>query len=241
MSGHSHWAGIKHKKGIADAKRGMTFSKIARMLSIAAKDGADPAMNSKLRIAIEQARSVNMPSENVERAIKRGTGELEGGKLEEFLFEAFGPGKIAIMIEGITDNKNRALNEVKRILVQHGGKLAATGSVKWLFDRKGVIIVSLKNNEEASKESLELKAIESGAEDIFWHDGTLDIYTKPEDLEKVKKEVEARNIKTESVSLEWVPKEVIAVTDKDKTGCQELFEALDENEDVQEIYSNLPD
>ena len=241
MSGHSHWAGIKHKKGVADAKRGMMFSKIARILSIAAKDGTDPAMNSKLRIAIEQARAVNMPSENVERAIKRGTGELESGKLEEFLFEAFGPGKLAIIIEGITDNKNRALNEVKRILSQYGGKLAATGSVKWLFYRKGVITVSLDDNKDITKENLELKAIESEAEDVFWRDNSLDIYTKSEELEKVKKQIEARGIKVESASLDWVAKEVISITDKDKASCQELFEALDENEDVQEIYSNLPD
>jgi YebC/PmpR family DNA-binding regulatory protein len=241
MSGHSHWAGIKHKKGIADTKRGMTFSKIARILSVAAKDGTDPTMNSKLRIAIEQARAVNMPSENVERAIKRGTGELGSGKLEEFLFEAFGPGKVAIMIEGITDNKNRALNEVKRILSQYGGKLAAAGSVKWLFDRKGVMIISLDDNKDITKENLELKAIESEAEDVLWRDNSLDIYTKPEELEKVKKEIETRGIKTESASLDWVAKEVISITDKDKIAYQELFEALDENEDVQEIYSNLSD
>ena len=138
MSGHSHARTIMHDKGITDAKRGMAFSKFARMISIAAKKGKDPSINSELRTAIEKAREINMPTENIERAIKRGAGELEGVRLEEFVFEAFGPGKIAIIIEGITDNKNRALNEVKKILSQVGGKLAATGAVQWLFERKGV-------------------------------------------------------------------------------------------------------
>jgi YebC/PmpR family DNA-binding regulatory protein len=240
MSGHSHWAGIKHKKGIADTKRGMAFSKLARMISIAAKDGKDPTMNSKLRIAVEKAREINMPTENIERSIKRGAGELEGTRLEEFIFEAFGPGKVAIIIEVITDNKNRTLNEIKKILNQSGGKLAAAGSVKWLFERKGVITISLTNNQEKlNKDSLELKAIETGAEDIFWHEDFLDVHTKAEKLEEVKKNFEAQSIKLESASLDWVPKETINIDEKDKANCQKLFEALDENEDVQEIYSNL--
>lgn len=241
MSGHSHWAGIKHKKGLADAKRGMVFSKLTRMISIAAKDGKDPAMNSKLRIAIEKAREVNMPTENIEKAIKRGAGELEGTKLEEFIFEAFGPGKAAIIIEGITDNKNRTLNEIKKILSQGGGKLAATGSVQWLFERKGVLTISLAlGQEKLSKENLELKAIEAGAEDIFWHKDLLDVYTRIEKLEEVKKNIETQGIKIEFASLDWVPKEIINIEEKEKLSCQKLFEALDENEDVQEIYSNLP-
>jgi len=240
MSGHSHWAGIKHKKGLADAKRGMAFSKLARMISIAAKDGKDPTMNSKLRITIEKAREINMPTDNIERSIKKGAGELEGVKLEEFIFEAFGPGKIAIIIEGITDNKNRTLNEIKKILGQSGGKLAATGSVQWLFNRKGVVTISLITNQEGfNKENLELIAIEAGAEDIFWHEELLDVYTKIEDLEEVKKKIEAQGIKIETASLDWVPKEMIDINEKDKIVCQKIFEALDENEDVQEIYSNL--
>jgi YebC/PmpR family DNA-binding regulatory protein len=241
MSGHSHWAGIKHKKGLADAKRGMVFSKLSRMISITARDGRDPAMNSKLRIAVEKAREVNMPTENIERAIKRGAGELEGTKLEEFIFEAFGPGKTAIIIEGITDNKNRTLNEVKKILSQGGGKLAATGSVQWLFERKGVVTISLSiNQEKFTKENLELKAIEAGAEDILWHEDLLDVYTKIEKLEEVKQNIESQGIKIESASLDWVTKEIISIEEKDRLSCQKLFEALDENEDIQEIYSNLP-
>jgi YebC/PmpR family DNA-binding regulatory protein len=240
MSGHSHWAGIKHDKGIADAKRGMAFSKLARMISIAAKKGKDHSINSELRTAIEKAREINMPTENIERAIKRGAGELEGAKLEEFIFEVFGPGKVAIIIEGITDNKNRTLNDVKKILAQGGGKLAATGAVQWLFERKGVITISPPSNQGSfNKESFELKVIEAGAEDMFWHEELLDVHTKVESLEAVKKKIEDQGINIESSSLDWVPKETISVDEKDKAVCQKLFEDLDENEDVQEIYSNL--
>jgi len=240
MSGHSHFSSIKHKKGIADEKRGKAFSKMARVISVAAKEGggSDPDSNYKLRIAIEQAKEINMPKDNIERAIKKGTGELTGEKLESVTFEAYGPGRIAIIIEGITDNKNRSLSEVKQILNQHNGKLAGEGSVKWLFERKGAIIV---NNEEKTidKEGLELIAIEAGAEDIYWHDDILDIYTKPEELEKVKKNLEEKEIKIDSASLDWAAKEMIEVEEKEKQACQKLFEALDENDAVQDIYSNL--
>ncbi len=233
MSGHSHWASIKHKKGAADEKRGKVFSKISRMISVAAKQGGgDPEANSKLRLAVEQAKQANMPKDNIERAIKKGTGELEGEKLEQVVFEAYGPGKTAIIIEGITDNKNRTLSEIKQILNQNKGKLANEGSVKWLFERKGSIIINKENKEE-----LELIVIEAGAEDINEHDEFLEIYTKPEDLEKVKKNLEEKGIKPESVSLDWVAKENIEV--KEKEACEKLFEALDDNDAVQNIYSNL--
>jgi len=241
MSGHSHARTIMHDKGIADAKRGMAFSKLARMISIAAKKGKDPATNSELRTAIEKAREINMPTENIERAIKKGAGELESVKLEEFIFEVFGPGKVAIIIEGITDNKNRTLNDIKKILGQISGKLAATGSVQWLFERKGLVTISFAaNQEKLGKENLELKIIEAGAEDIFWREDFLNIYTKAENLEEVRKRIESQGIKIDSSSLDWVPKEIISVSEKDKTACQKLFEALNENEDVQETYSNLP-
>jgi len=238
MSGHSHFSSIKHKKAITDAKRGKIFSKLSRMISVAAKENGDPQTNSKLRQALEEAKRFDLPKENIERAIKRGTGELEGVRLEEVVFEAYGPGKTAIIIEGITDNKNRTLSEIKQILNQKGGKLASEGSVKWLFGRKGTLIV---NNEQRTmnNEELELKAIESGAEDTYWHDNLLDIYTKPEDLEKVKKNLEEKGTKIESASLDWVAKEMIEVEEKDKEACEKLFEALDENDAVQDIYSNL--
>jgi len=198
-------------------------------------------MNPKLRLAIEQARSFAMPKDNIERAIKRGSGELKGAKLEEVIFEAYGPEGIAIIIEGITDNKNRALAEIKQTLNQYKGKLVGEGSVKWMFERKGVITLGMRNQGEYgnNKEELELLAIEVGADDIFWHNDILDIYTKIEDLEKVKKNLEEKGIKIESATLDWVAKEQIEVGEKEKESCQKLFEALDENEAVQEIYSNL--
>ena len=242
MSGHSHWAGIKYKKGLADLKRGQAFSKLAREIEIAAREGGDPDFNPKLRVAIEKAKSLRMPTENIERAIKRGTGELKAEKLEEFLFEAYGPGGIAIIIEGITDNKNRALGEIKQVLSENGGKLVGEGQVKWMFERKGCIALRIPNLEELrikSKEELELLAIEAGAQDLYWHDEILDVYTKIEDLDKVKGNLEEKGIKIESTSLDWVAKEEIETDEKTKENCQKLFEALDELDSVQEIYSNL--
>ena len=235
MSGHSHWKTIKFKKGAADAKKGQAFSKLAREISMIAKEGGkDITFNAKLRMVIEKARSFNMPADNIERAIKKGTGELEGGTLESVLFEGYGPGGVAIIVEGITDNKNRTFNEIRQILTQNGGKFVGEGGVKWMFDRKGVIIVSHENKEEA-----ELAAIEAGADDVSRDQGFLDVYTKPEEIEKVKRALEEKGLKIESASIGWVAKENIAISETDKKACEKLFEALDGSDDVQEIYSNF--
>ena len=239
MSGHSHWATIKRGKEAEDKKRGQIFSKLARMISVAVREGGgDPETNSKLRIAIEKAKALNMPKDNIERSIKKGAGELEGEKMEEVIFEAFGPEGIAIIIEGITDNKNRTLGEIKQILNQNKGKLAGEGSVKWLFKRMGTVTIN-SQGQKADKEGLELTAIEAGAEDIRWRNNLLEIYTKPENLEKVKKNLEGKQIKVESASLDWIAKETIAIEEKIKENCEKLFESLDENDAVQDIYSNL--
>lgn len=242
MSGHSHWAGIKHKKQIADLQRGKVFSKLAKEIEIAARDGGNPEMNPKLRVAIEKAKAAKMPSDNIEKAIKRGTGEILGEKkLEEIIIEAYGPGGIAIIIEGITDNKNRTLNEIKQVLNQGGGKMVSEGAVKWMFERKGCIVINSKiqNPNFQTREELELAAIEAGAEDIYWHNDSLDIYTKIEELEKVKNNLEKNGIKIDSISLDWVAKDIIEADEKTKENCQKLFESLDNLESVQEIYSNL--
>lgn len=242
MSGHSHWATIKRQKSVADAKKGKVFSKMARVISIAAKEkGGDPSTNASLRMAIEQAREFNMPKENIDRAIKKGTGELEGEKLEEVIFEAFGPGGIAVIIEGITDNKNRSLGEIKQIVNQNNGKLANEGSVRWLFEKKGFITINPKFpiSNFQTKDDLELTVIESGAEDTKWDGDNFDIFTKPEDFEKVKKTLEEKGIKVESSDLGWVAKEEIPVGEKEKEQAEKLFEALDENDAVQNVYSNL--
>lgn len=253
MSGHSKWSKVKHIKAITDAKRGQIFSKLAREISVAAREqGRDLTTNPKLRLVIEKAKQWNLPKENIERAIKRGVGEIEGGELESVLFEAYGPGGIAIIIEGITDNKNRALGEIKQILNQNNGKLVGEGSVRWMFERKGCVTLRITNQSEYTnkKEGLEMLVIEAGAEDIYWHNAApqgeprqgreiLDVYTKIEELEKVKKNLEEKGMKIESVSLDWVPKEMVEVDEKTKESCQKLFEALDENEAIQEIYSNI--
>jgi len=242
MSGHSHFKSIRRIKEAEDKKRGQMFSKMARMISVAVKEGGpNPETNPRLRLAIEEAKQWNLPKENIDRAIKRATGELPGEKLEEVLFEAYGPGGIAIIIEGITDNKNRTLGEVKQTLNQNNGKLVGEGSVKWLFERRGCIVVDLKtqNEEFREREKLEMAAIEAGAEDFYLHDNLLDIYAKIEELEKVKKNLEGKGIKTEAASLDWVAKEEVTLDEKQKEACQKLFEVLDGNEAVQEIYSNL--
>jgi YebC/PmpR family DNA-binding regulatory protein len=241
MRGHSHAKKIKHQKELTDQKKGQVFSKLARLIWVAVKEGgSSPETNSKLRMAIEMAKEARMPGENIERAIKKGTGELASEeKLEQFLFEAYGPGGVAIIIEGITDNKNRALGEVKQILNQNGGKLVGEGAVQWMFDKKGVIEIDIKKYQDKKKEDLEMAAIEAGAEDIYWHQDLFDVYTKPVELEKVKKGLEEKGIEAELVSLDWVAKENVKVDEKDKEACQKLFDALDDSDSVQEIYSNL--
>jgi YebC/PmpR family DNA-binding regulatory protein len=238
MSGHSHAKTVMATKMANAAKKGKVYSKYGRLITIAVKDGGgsgDPTKNSKLKATIEQAKAMDMPKENIERAIKKGTGELAGEALETVSYEGFGPGEVAIIIDGITDNKNRTLGEIRSVLNQNGGKLAGEGAVRWMFERKGVITIS---GEGKTKEDLEMLAIELGADDIKSEGNNLDIYTKPEDFEMVKKSLEEKGIKIENASLDFVPKEEIVLSEKDKTAAERLFEALDDNEAVNNIYSN---
>jgi YebC/PmpR family DNA-binding regulatory protein len=242
MSGHSHAKTVRKKKETDAKKRGQIFSKMARLIQVAVRQGGpNPETNSKLRMAIELAKAYNVPSENIERAIKRATGEIEGEKLEEISIEALGPDGIALIIEGITDNKNRALSEIKNVLTRFNGKLASEGSVKWMFERKGCITVNLKsqNSNLKTKEELELIAIDAGAEDLYWYDDNLDIYCEVKDLEKVKEKLKEKGVKIDSATLDWKPKEMIDLDEKKKQNCLRLFEALDELDSVQEIFSNL--
>jgi len=235
MSGHSHAKTVAATKNANDAKKGKIFSKWGRVITMAAKEnGGDIATNAKLKTVIEQAKRFNMPKENIERSIKKGAGELAGESLEEVSFEGFGPGGVAIIMEGITDNKNRTLGEVKGILGQYEGKMAGEGAIRWMFERKGVILVE-KKDLPAQAGDLESLAIEAGADDIRENA----IYTKPEDLETVKKTLEISGLNIESAALQWVPKEEIEVSEKEKTRAHALFEALDENDAIQEIYSNM--
>jgi len=242
MSGHSHFKTVKRQKELTDKKRGQIFSKFARLITVAAREkGGDPSTNPALRMMIEKARSFNMPQENIERAVKKGAGELEGQKFEEFTLEAFGPGNVALIIEGTTDNKNRTVSEIKFLLGQHGGKLANIGSVLWLFERCGTI--NIKKEPAQPKENLELAAIDADADDFGWLDeANLEIYTKPEQLDKIKRNLEEKKITPTASSLDWKPKNEITIDDpKTKQQLEELLEALDENDDVNEIYSNLKD
>jgi YebC/PmpR family DNA-binding regulatory protein len=243
MSGHSHAKTVMATKMANDAKKGKVYSKYGRLITIAVKDGGgsgDPTKNSKLKTMIEQAKNVNMPKENIERAIKKGTGELAGESLEEVSFEGFGPGGIALVINGITDNTNRTLGEIRTVLNQNNGKLAGEGAVRWMFEKKGSIIVNIKNQEPViQKDELEMIAIEAGADDTSWNEDEFNIYVKPEELEQVKKVLEEKGIKIEAASMDFVAKETVELTEKEKDQAQRLFDALDDNDAVNDIYSNI--
>ncbi|TAK95255.1 YebC/PmpR family DNA-binding transcriptional regulator [Patescibacteria group bacterium] len=239
MSGHSHWAGIKHRKGINDAKRGKIFTKYGKLISIAARDGGGgkPETNFKLKLAIEQARYVNMPKENIDRAIKRGTGELKGDLIEEITYEAYGPGQVAMLIKTATDKKNRTLGELKLILDNAGGKLVSAGSVSFLFKQVGVITAAVA--EGADPYELEMKAIEAGAEDTAYTEGTLTVYTKVEELQKVKESLEKVGMEIQGAGLGFIPLQKTTLSQDDQIDYEKLLETLDEQDDVQEIYDNL--
>ncbi|MBI2002973.1 MAG: YebC/PmpR family DNA-binding transcriptional regulator [Candidatus Wildermuthbacteria bacterium] len=240
MSGHSHWAGIKHKKGLADAKRSKVFSKLAQELIFASRGGSDPAANVRLRTIIEKAKSLNMPADNIERAIKKGSGELKGRVVEEMIMEAYGPGGIAIIIECITDNKNRTVGEVRQIISRHGGKCIEEGGVRWMFQRRGIFDVDTGPQQASrTKEEWELSAIEAGAVDILWTDeNTLEVQTEPESLEEIRKNLERQGALVSPPSLGWVAKESVTISDRHRAEAEKLFEELDDNDAVQEIYSN---
>ncbi|MDP2735785.1 MAG: YebC/PmpR family DNA-binding transcriptional regulator [bacterium] len=237
MSGHSHAKKVKHQKDANAAQRSKIFSKMGNELYIAAKaGGGDPTTNPSLRVAIDKAKAFNMPTANIDRAVKRGTGEEAGAALEEVLFEGYGPGGIAVLVEGITDNKNRTIGEVKQAFDRNQGKLAQEGAVRWMFERRGTITI---NPKEKAKDEMELLVIEAGAEDLYWReDSLLEVYTKPAQVEQVKKKLEQEGVAVESSSLEWIPKERVAILEQDKEAAEQLFEALDESEAVQEIYAN---
>ncbi len=243
MAGHSHAKKVRKLKEADAKRRSQIFSKMARLIEVAVRQGGpNPETNPKLKVAIETAKSYNVPMENIERAIKRASGEEEKEKLEEISFEIIGGQGVGIIVEGITENKNRALNELKQTLNRFGMKLASEGSVKWMFERKGCISCDLEKQDQEwkDKEKLEMAAIECGAEDLYWEeDNVLDIYVDPKDLDATKKALTERGIKVDSATLDWKPKERIEVSEKEKETYLKFFEALDETDFVQDIYSNL--
>ncbi len=241
MAGHSKWANIKHKKMREDAKKGRIFTKVAREIIVAARlGGGDPDSNPRLRRAIQLAKSVNMPKENIERAIKRGTGELPGVSYEEVVYEGYGPGGVAIMVEAITDNRNRTVSEIRSIFSKHGGSLGESGCVSWLFERKGVIRV-LEN--AISEDELMEVAIEAGAEDVKVEDGLYQVITSFEDYDTVKKAIEERGIPIESAEITYIPQSTVKVEGEKAEKLLKLLEALENHDDVQHTYSNfdIPD
>lgn len=248
MSGHSKWSKIKRQKGVADVKKGKIFSQLSKTVTLAAKDGGgDASMNPALKLAVEKAKQANMPLDNIEKAIKKGTGELEGGAIEEVLYEAYGPGGIAIIVEGTTDNTNRTVAEVKHILSKNNGRLGEVGSVKWMFDKFGYLEID-KQDLNISEDDLEMAIINSGAEDFITSpspslsggEKIVVVYTKPEDLYKVKESLEKNNIKISDTGFEWKAKNEIKIDDERiNKQVERLFEALDEQEDVEDVFSNL--
>lgn len=239
MSGHSKWAQIKRQKGAADAKRGSLFTKLGNAITIAAREGGgNPDANFKLRLTIDRARGANMPKDNIERAIKRGTGELAGGIIEEVVYEAFGPGGSALMIESLTDNKNRSLGEVKAILKQFGGTLAGINSVAWMFDKKGVITLALP--EKGGLEKTEETVIESGAEDLEESGDQLLVYTAPDKLHLVMENLQQAGLDITDSGLSLIAKNPVSLNNQEENQkLTDLLSALDDSEEVNNVYLNV--
>jgi len=239
MSGHSHWAGIKHKKALTDAKRAGIFTKLGRAVTLAAREGGgNQEFNFKLKLTIDQARFANMPKENIERAIKRGTGELkDGAEIEEIIYEAYGPGNVAMLIKTATDNKNRTLGDLKNILTKTRGKIVSAGSVSFLFKQVGNINITVP--EGVDPYELELKAIDAGAEDTIYSENILTIYTKSENLQKTKENLEKEGLKIRNAMIIYAPLQKITLNQQDKIDYGKMIKALDDQEDIQEAYDNL--
>ena len=235
MSGHSKWSTIKRQKGLADAKRGAIFTKLSREIIIAAKGGADQSANFKLRLAVQRAKSQNMPNDNIERAIAKGSGQSEGEQLEEIMYEGYGPGGTAILVAVMTDNRNRTVAEVRHRFSRSGGNLGETGSVGWQFEPKGIITVPLdgKDADEAT-----LEAIDAGADDVRDDGENLEVQTEPSSLEPVRKALEGAGLTIENADFTMVPKVTIELDTKTAHQAMRLIEALEDLEDVQRVYAN---
>lgn len=237
MSGHSKWAGIKHKKAAVDAKRGKIFTKIIKEITIAARQGGDISGNARLRTAVEKAKAVNMPQDNIKKAIQRGTGELPGISYEELIYEGYGPGGVAIMVEATTDNKNRTTAEIRRVFSKHGGNLGEAGCVSWMFSKKGYFTIDKAKGKEEELMSL---ALEYGAEDFRTDDeDVFEILTVPSDFEKIKEKLSAKNIDLSSSEITMYPHSSILLEGKQAQQMLSLMEELDDNDDVQNVYANF--
>jgi len=237
MSGHSKWSSIKHQKGVTDARRGQMFTKLTREIMVAVREGgSNPDANFRLRLAVQKARDRSMPSENIERAIKRASGATEGAGLVEMVLEGYGPSGAAILVQALTDNRNRTVQDVRNIFSRHGGNLGESGCVAWLFDSRGLITI---RTNELDTEKLALEAIDAGAEDVTTERNFVAIYTKPEELEMVRKALDEKNLPLTSSELSSVPKTVIELEEKPALQTLKLLDKLEELIEVQRVSSNV--
>jgi YebC/PmpR family DNA-binding regulatory protein len=237
MGGHSHWSQVKRQKGASDAKRGQIFTKLGREIMLAARvGGGDPEMNARLRLVLAKARENNMPADTVDRAIKRGTGQLEDAtQLIDATFEGYGPGGVAIMMDVLTDNRNRAVSALRTTLSRGGGSLGESGCVAWQFDNKGLILIEASDGDP---EKTALMAIDAGAEDVEVEDERVEVHTAPGDLEKVRRALEEMEVPVASAELSMIPKSTVSLDDKQAVQVLKLLDSLEELDDVQRVYSN---
>jgi YebC/PmpR family DNA-binding regulatory protein len=237
LSGHSKWAGIKHKKAIVDAKRGQAFTRASREILIAAKEGGgNPEGNFRLRLAMQKAREINMPTDKIQNAIKRGTGELAGEKLEEIRYEGYGPAGVAVMVDAFTDNRNRTSASIRHRFSKFGGNLGESNSVGWMFERKGVISANVGKNDP---EEVGLAAIEAGADDVQVDGKSIEVSTPPGTFERVKTAMEGLGVTIENAEITMQPKQTVAVGEDKAAAVLRLMESLEEDDDVQQVYANF--
>jgi len=236
MSGHSKWATIKHKKAATDAKRGKQFTRIIKEITIAARNGGDPDGNPRLRTAILAAKNVSMPSDNIKKAIMRGTGELEGGMIEEVMFEGYGPGGAAVLVNVATDNRNRTVSDIRHAFSKNGGNMGEQGSVAWMFERRSQIFVP---GDKATEDQLMNIILDAGADDLRNLGDQWEILSDPNSHESVLKVLEANGIPTEDPSIAWVPKNLVKLEGKNASGMLRLQDALEDHDDVQNVYANF--
>ncbi|OXT06416.1 YebC/PmpR family DNA-binding transcriptional regulator [Thermoanaerobacterium thermosaccharolyticum] len=237
MSGHSKWANIKHKKEKMDAQKGKIFTKLTKDIIMAAKEGGDPETNSKLRDAIEKAKANNLPNDNIQRAIKKGTGELSGGNLEEVVYEGYGPAGSAIIVEALTDNKNRTAGDIRHIFDRSGGSLGSSGCVAWMFDKKGLI--TIEKSENIDEDELAMLVIDAGADDFSSDGDEYEILTDPSNFQAVKDAVKSAGYEMSSADITMIPQNTVKLSDSDYEKFEKFIEKLEENDDVQEIYHNV--
>jgi YebC/PmpR family DNA-binding regulatory protein len=241
MSGHSKWATIKRKKAKTDAQRGKVFTKILREITTAARiGGGDPGANPRLRLAIDKAKESNVPNDNIDRAVKKGTGGLEGSQIEEILYEGYGPAGVAVIVEAMTDNRNRTTSELRHLFSKHGGNLGTSGCVSWMFKKRGVLTFEKGKVDE---DALSMAAIDAGAEDINLEETVLEVLTKPEDFEKVKDALNAQNYKPASAEITMFPASTVKLTGEDAYKILKLVSDLEDHDDIQSVHANfdIPD